>query len=60
MSKNVTDTEKIEICRKSNVSKNLNATKVLCFCDKIHLQYYPQKSINLFVLEQREFEKLEN
>jgi hypothetical protein len=53
------DVQRIEICRKSNVSKNLNAKNVF-FCDKIDLQYYPQKSINLCVLKQREFEKLEN
>ena len=60
MGKNVMDTEQIEICRKANVSKNLNAKKVLCFCDKLNLQCYPEKSISLCVLEQRKFEKLEN
>jgi hypothetical protein len=37
MGKNLMDTEKTEICLKSNVSRNLNATKILCFYDKTDL-----------------------
>jgi len=57
MGKNVIDTKKFEMCRKSSVSKYLNAMKDLFFCDKIDFRYYPQKSVILCVLEQCEFEK---
>jgi putative transposon-encoded protein len=38
MGKNFMDTENIEICLKSNVSKYQHSTKVLCFYEKMDLQ----------------------